>query len=163
MIDSIKNDTERVFKALKDKGLVLATAESCTGGLVSACITDIEGSSVIFDRTFVTYSNDAKVDMLSVSRKSLLEFGAVSETVAKEMLAGAIKHSTANIAVAITGIAGPGGGTIEKPVGTVCFAWGNLQTIKSSTECFDGDRQQVRIKAVEYAFQQLIAFIPSYG
>ena len=106
----------------RDNNLKIATAESCTGGLIAACLTEIAGSSDVFDRGFVTYSNDAKMQMLSVSPKTLDQFGAVSKAVAQEMAYGALVNSMADISVAVTGIAGPGGGTADKPVGTVWIA-----------------------------------------
>ena len=139
--------------------LVLATAESCTGGLVSSQITEIAGSSQIFDRAFVTYSNAAKKDMLNVSDFSLNKHGAVSEKVAIEMLKGALKHSNASLAVSITGIAGPSGGTTEKPVGTVCFAWGSKEEHLAETQLFSGNRTDIRNAAVKYAFECLLCFI----
>jgi len=110
-----------VSKKLHHNKLLLVSAESCTGGWVAKSITDLAGSSVIFDRGFVTYSNQAKQDMLNVSKKTLEQFGAVSEQVVKEMVEGALKNSRADIAVSISGVAGPDGGTPEKPLGMVCF------------------------------------------
>lgn len=111
-----------VFQALKDQGLVLATAESCTGGMVAAAITDIAGSSDVFDRGFVTYSNSAKTEMLGVPAGLIERHGAVSEEVARAMAAGALVNSRADVSVSVTGIAGPSGGSAEKPVGLVHFA-----------------------------------------
>ena len=112
-----------VGRALAVRKWTLATAESCTGGLVAGAITDIAGSSGWFDRGFVTYSNEAKVDLLGVRPETLARFGAVSEATVREMAAGALGRSRADIAVAVTGVAGPAGGTPEKPVGLVWFAW----------------------------------------
>lgn len=135
----------------------LATAESCTGGLVSAAITEIAGSSAWFDRAFVTYSNEAKVELLGVSPLTLHAHGAVSEQTVREMLAGALSRSVAHVAVAVSGIAGPGGGTTEKPIGTVCFGW---QSRGSEPVCvthhFDGDRAAVRWQSVEVALRGLL-------
>ena len=117
-----KDYPEVITELLAEKGLKLAAAESCTGGLFAGAITSVPGSSLVFDRSFVTYSNEAKIEMLNVSRKTLNECGAVSEACALEMAKGALENSDADIAVAVTGIAGPGGATEEKPVGTVCFA-----------------------------------------
>ncbi len=117
------NILQEVSNKLHDNKLTMTAAESCTGGWVAKQITDLDGSSAIFDRGFVTYSNEAKQEMLDVSKITLDEFGAVSEEVVLEMVAGAINHSNADIAVAISGIAGPTGGTELKPVGMVCFAW----------------------------------------
>jgi len=118
---------------LKAHGYMLALAESCTGGMVAEVITSVAGSSAWFDRGFVTYSNQAKIDMLGVSEQTLENLGAVSEQVAVEMAFGALKHSQAHIAGSITGIAGPDGGTADKPVGTVCFAW--AETNKPIVRC----------------------------
>src|SRR3990170_6882256 len=114
----------QVGALLKAHGLMLATAESCTGGGVAQAITDVAGSSAWFERGFVTYSNLAKQQMLGVSEATLKQYGAVSEAVVREMVAGALKNSTAQVALAVSGIAGPDGGTADKPVGTVWFAWG---------------------------------------
>ncbi|MEF1288420.1 nicotinamide-nucleotide amidase [Vibrio sp. M260118] len=136
--------------------LVMTTAESCTGGGVSAAITDIAGSSAWFDRAFITYSNEAKMEMLGVSAATLEQFGAVSEQTVIEMVEGAINNSNANIGVSISGIAGPGGGSELKPVGTVCFAWADsLGWQKVETICFAGGRGQVRQQAVEHALKVL--------
>lgn len=113
---------EELVALAKNKGLRLAAAESCTGGLVAAALTDIAGSSAVFERGFVTYSNDSKVELLGVSPETLAALGAVSAQTAREMALGALAHSRADLAVAITGIAGPGGGSAEKPVGLVHFA-----------------------------------------
>lgn len=151
---------QQVGLALAQRNWVAVTAESCTGGGVSSAITDIAGSSAWFDRAFVTYSNEAKQEMLGVRAETLAAFGAVSEPVVAEMAAGALAHSRGDIAVAISGIAGPGGGSEEKPVGTVCFAWA-AQTGKSKVETclFFGDRQEVRQQAVEKALSGLIALM----
>ena len=113
---------EDLVRALRIKGWKMATAESCTGGMVAAVVTDIAGSSDVFDRGFVTYSNAAKSDMLGVPAELIVHHGAVSEAVARAMAEGALSHSVADVAVAITGVAGPGGGSVEKPVGLVHFA-----------------------------------------
>jgi len=143
---------------LLERGEVLATAESCTGGWAAQCVTAIAGSSAWFDRGFVTYSNEAKVDMLGVATDTLDRHGAVSEPVAIEMARGALRYSRAQWALAISGIAGPSGGTTEKPVGTVCFAWaGGDGTAACETHHFTGDREAVRRAAVETALQGLLA------
>jgi len=148
---------ETLGVALKKRGWVLALAESCTGGWAAQTVTAIAGSSAWFDCGFVTYSNAAKMEMLGVSEATLASFGAVSIETAKEMALGALKHSHADIAVAITGIAGPDGGSVEKPVGTVCFAWAAKGVVlASSTEHFIGDRQRIRAQAVETALRGLI-------
>ncbi|MEY4593486.1 MAG: hypothetical protein RIR18_2381 [Pseudomonadota bacterium] len=137
-------------------GQTLATAESCTGGWVAQCLTAIAGSSAWFDRGFVTYSNQAKTDMLGVPEAILMAHGAVSEPTAIAMVEGALAHSQADWAVSITGIAGPAGGTVEKPVGTVCFAWAERdREVSVATQHFGGTRSEVRAQAVVFAINQL--------
>lgn len=146
------NTLEKVSNILHANKLRLVTAESCTGGWIAKMITDLPGSSSIFDRGFVTYSNQAKHEMLTVSNKTIEIFGAVSEQVVAEMATGALSHSDADIALSVSGIAGPNGGTDEKPVGMVCFAWAmNGSETKTKTTYFDGDRESIREQAVEYA------------
>ncbi|WP_087018125.1 nicotinamide-nucleotide amidase [Thaumasiovibrio subtropicus] len=155
-----KRLSQQLGKALADRGWVLATAESCTGGGVATAVTDIAGSSAWFDRAFVTYSNEAKMEMLGVKADTLIQFGAVSEPVVEEMSQGALSRSHADISVAISGIAGPGGGSDEKPVGTVCFGFATRQGESTVTTCiFAGDRAQVRTEAIEYALKSLIKMI----
>ncbi|WP_299876345.1 CinA family protein [uncultured Cocleimonas sp.] len=154
------NTLKEVSNKLHANHLVMATAESCTGGWVAKQITDLEGSSAIFDRGFVTYSNEAKQDMLGVSAETINEFGAVSEEVALEMVTGAIEHSNADIAVSISGVAGPAGGTDLKPVGTVCFGWKKKGgEARAETILFKGDRDSVRSQAVDYALSGIIKLI----
>lgn len=141
---------------LQQRQLLLATAESCTGGGVAAAITDIAGSSAWFDRGFVTYSNAAKTAMLGVPETLLAAHGAVSEEVAAAMAQGALAHSGAQVAVSTTGIAGPGGGVPGKPVGTVCFGWAGKDGVRTQRLQFDGDRQAVREQAVLHALQGLL-------
>jgi nicotinamide-nucleotide amidase len=144
-------------EAAKKRRVRIATAESCTGGLVAAAITDVAGSSDWFDRGFVTYSNEAKREMLAVADATLAAHGAVSEAVAAEMAVGALRASEADVAVAITGVAGPGGGTPAKPVGTVCFAWASLDgPVRTETRRFEGDRAVVRQASVAVALHGLI-------
>ena len=127
----------------------LATAESCTGGWLAQCITDISGSSAWFDRGFITYSNASKVDMLNVKNATIEEFGAVSAEVAEQMLQGALHNSLADYAIAITGVAGPSGGTEQKPVGTVYIGWQKqAESAIVTLEHFSGDRQEIRRQAV---------------
>lgn len=141
---------------LRQKGWKLALAESCTGGMAAQYITAIPGSSAWLDRGFVTYSNAAKVEMLGVSQATLEQYGAVSEQTAREMALGALNHSHADIAVAITGIAGPDGGSAEKPVGTVCFAWASHHAIPMiETRAFSGDRLSIRQQSVNHALKGL--------
>jgi nicotinamide-nucleotide amidase len=146
-----------VGAALKQRGWKLALAESCTGGGAAHAVTDIAGSSAWFERGFVTYDNAAKLEMLGVRVKTLEQFGAVSEQTSREMAQGALSRSHAQISVAISGIAGPDGGTTEKPVGTVCFAWGTAAGQLCSETChFDGDRAEVRRKSVEHALRGVL-------
>jgi nicotinamide-nucleotide amidase len=148
---------EQVVERLAERSLLLSTAESCTGGWVSKLITDITGSSAVLDRGFVTYSNQAKQDMLGVPAETLKVFGAVSEETARAMVLGALEHSRADEALAITGIAGPGGGTDTKPVGTVFIAWGGqLADPQVGRLQFEGNREAVRRQAVECALQGLL-------
>ena len=142
---------------LKERKLVLTCTESCTGGMVAAAITEIAGSSAYFDRGFIVYSNSAKHEMLGVDLNLIGEYGAVSEQVAKAMAEGALKRSRADISIAVTGIAGPTGGTEIKPVGTVCFAVaGKNITTQAKTQYFFGDRASVREQATEYALKFFI-------
>ncbi|MEN9531910.1 MAG: nicotinamide-nucleotide amidase [Pseudomonadota bacterium] len=146
--------------ALSQRGWLAATAESCTGGGVAMAITDIAGCSGWFDRGFVTYTNEAKQQMLGVSEQSLQEQGAVSESVVLEMARGALANSRASISVAISGIAGPGGATEDKPVGTVWFAWADRNGRHHSLLArFDGNRRQVRQQAVRQALAGLLALL----
>ncbi|MET0015000.1 MAG: nicotinamide-nucleotide amidase [Sedimenticola sp.] len=150
----------KLGERLAAKGLVLATAESCTGGWVAKALTDIAGSSGCFDRGFITYSNEAKQEMLGVARETLERHGAVSEPTVREMVLGALANSRADVAVAISGIAGPGGGSDEKPVGTICFAWGKGgEEPLAVTYLFEGDRDAVRRQAVITAMKGVIEII----
>ena len=147
-------------EALREHGLVAATAESCTGGGVAEAITRIPGSSAWFDRAFVTYSNEAKEELLGVPRSMLDGPGAVSEEAAQAMLEGALERSRANLAVAVTGIAGPDGGSAEKPVGLVWFAWGAKgRAPASESRRFGGNRDAVRAQAVAHALRGLLELI----
>jgi nicotinamide-nucleotide amidase len=141
-------------------GLRLVTAESCTGGWLAKAITDLAGSSTWFERGFVTYSNEAKIELLCVRQKTLDMHGAVSEETAREMAAGALANSRADIAVAITGVAGPGGSTVDKPVGTVWIAWaGRAGDTMAAHHAFDGSRTHVRGVAVIEALKGLVRFV----
>ena len=138
-------------------GEKLATAESCTGGWVAQCLTAISGSSDWFERGFVTYSNEAKQEMLGVEPETLLKHGAVSETTASAMAAGALRHSHANWALSITGIAGPAGGSLEKPVGSVCFGWvGPDGRVEVESCFFPGSREEIRSQSVAHALTGLL-------
>ena len=148
------NILEIVSKKLHENNLSLVSAESCTGGWVAKQLTDLAGSSAIFDRGFVTYSNQAKQDMLGVSIDTLDGYGAVSEQVVIEMAEGALKNSQADIALSISGVAGPGGGTAEKPVGMVCFGWVRRgEEAKAETILFIGDRKKIRRQAVDFSLE----------
>ena len=142
--------------ALRRRGWKLAVAESCTGGGLGYLLTSLPGSSDWFERGFVTYSNTAKREMLGVTAAVLSQHGAVSEATARAMAKGALAQSPADIAVAITGIAGPGGGSLQKPVGTVCLAYAADDNVQAITRRFGGDRQQVRAGAMEAAIQLLL-------
>jgi nicotinamide-nucleotide amidase len=145
---------------LVERKALCATAESCTGGLVAGAITAIAGSSGWFDRGFVTYSNEAKMEALGVPENALLLHGAVSEATAQAMAEGALARSRAGIAVAVTGVAGPGGGSAEKPVGMVCFAWAQAGApTAAATHYFPGDRQAVREASVAVALEGLLAHL----
>ena len=157
MSDDLEVLAAELGRRLHDAGLVLAAAESCTGGWIAKCVTDIAGSSGWFDRGFVTYSNAAKCEMLGVSLQTLDAQGAVSEAVVREMVLGALTRSTAQVAVAVSGVAGPGGGTAEKPVGMVCFGLALRGRVETETLRFDGDREAVRRQTVEHTLRRLNA------
>jgi nicotinamide-nucleotide amidase len=150
---------DNVGQQLQQHQWKLATAESCTGGWVSQVITDIAGSSNWFDRGFITYSNQAKQDMLNVPESVLNQHGAVSEATVLAMVQGAIQNSQAQTSIAISGIAGPGGGTQDKPVGTVWIAWAIVDKYVAKSFHFEGDRQQVRFQAVEAALKGFIQLL----
>jgi nicotinamide-nucleotide amidase len=150
---------KRVGQRLKVERAVLVTAESCTGGWVAQAVTAVAGSSDWFERGFVTYSNESKQELLGVRSETLERHGAVSEETAIAMAQGALARSKATLALAVTGIAGPGGGSAAKPVGMVCFAWAGKQAVKSETRHFSGDRESVRrqsvIRALEGVLEEL--------
>lgn len=163
MSDALYQLAEQLLDLLKQQKKTITTAESCTGGWIAKLLTDIPGSSLIFDRGFVTYSNKSKQEMLGVSPETLDQFGAVSEETVIAMADGALKHSQADMAIAVSGIAGPDGGNHEKPVGMVCFAWafqGN--DTQTKTQYFDGDRDAVRRQSVQYALQVAINLIQAH-
>jgi nicotinamide-nucleotide amidase len=153
---------KQVGKALKSRGMMLATAESCTGGGIAHAITKVQGSSDWFDRGFVTYSNTSKEEMLGVAPHTIKNHGAVSEPTAREMADGALQYSRAQISLAVTGIAGPTGGTPEKPVGTVWFAWVCKGKVKTVCHHFTGDRDAIRVKATRIALQGVIDVLNSH-
>ena len=155
------NDLARkVGRRLRATGAMLVTAESCTGGWVSEVVTSVSGSSRWFERGFVTYSDAAKRQMLGVNKKTLRKHGAVSQETAREMAKGALKRSRGTIAVAVTGVAGPTGGSAAKPVGTVCFAWAVKDgASRAETRRFSGDRDAVRRQSVEHALRVVLELL----
>ena len=144
-------------------GLFIATAESCTGGMIAAACTDLAGSSAWFERGFVTYSNAAKTELLGVDAALIAQHGAVSEPVARAMAFGAIRHSQAQVSVAVTGVAGPTGGSPDKPVGTVWFAWSVCGSLQSEMMCFNGDRASVRQATVHHAISKLLTLLKKFA
>lgn len=152
-------------RGLTDNTMMLATAESCTAGGIAYAVTTQPGSSGWFDRGFVTYSNESKMQQLGVSPAYLRDYGAVSEPVARQMALGALTHGAAQIAIAVTGIAGPDGGTAEKPVGTVCFGWairrdpGAAPWVQTATRHFLGDRAAVRTQAIVTALEETLSLL----
>ncbi len=152
----------RVGKALKTRKLMLVTAESCTGGWLGEAVTMVPGSSDWYERGFITYTYISKRELLGIKRLTLDKFGAVSEQTARDMAAGALKNSHAQVAVSISGTAGPDGGTRDKPVGTVCFAWTRKNGgMVSATRHFKGNRQAVRRRSVENALKGVLALLAS--
>ena len=142
---------------LHARSLRLATVESCTGGWIGEVITATAGSSTWFDRGFISYSNDAKIEMLGVDPALLREHGAVSEATVRALVVGALERSNSDVALAVSGIAGPAGGSAAKPVGTVCFAWGRRdQAVHAATQNFSGDREKVRRQTVIHALRTLM-------
>lgn len=155
----MQSKASALLELCKGKGVKIVTAESCTGGMITATLTDIAGSSAVFERGFVTYSNEAKVESLGVNPSLITQHGAVSSQVAVAMAQGALKHSKADVAVAVTGIAGPDGGTPTKPVGTVFIAVASARD-GNVEEChFNGDRASVRQQSVAKALDMLEALI----
>ena len=153
---------ECVGAALKAKGMMMSTAESCTGGWIAQAVTAVPGSSEWFERGFVTYTYISKREMLGVKSETLDAHGAVSEQTVREMTAGALERSHAQVAVSVSGTAGPSGGTPQKPVGTVCIGWGAKDgALQSATKHFDGDREAVRRQAVVFALERVLAVVGS--
>lgn len=151
---------EHLSALLAQKKMILVTAESCTGGLLAAAMTHRAGSSRIFERGFVTYSNESKTELLNVPSQILTDYGAVSAETAQAMALGALKNSQANLALSITGIAGPDGGSDDKPIGLVFFGWAfKNQPAASLAVRFDGDRTQIRSAAVSFAIKHLIEIL----
>lgn len=156
---SLRPILQQLADALQQRGWMLATAESCTGGLIAAACTELAGSSLWFDRGFVTYSNAAKTEMLGVPAALIAEHGAVSEAVVRAMTAGALAHSRAHVSVAVSGVAGPSGGSPDKPVGTVWLAWQLGSVTHSQCMHWPGDRQAVRQQTTWHALQQLYQYL----
>jgi nicotinamide-nucleotide amidase len=152
--DTVLHDAEALLASCRAKGVRLATAESCTGGLIVAGLTAIAGSSDVVDRGFVTYSNEAKHEMLGVPMAMIAQHGSVSEEVARAMAEGALARSRAHMTVSVTGVAGPGGGSAEKPVGLVCFGLAQCdRPVHSESRVFPGDRAAVRAATVTHAVE----------
>jgi nicotinamide-nucleotide amidase len=151
---------EQLAQELQARGWMLATAESCTGGMIAVACTDLSGSSNWFERGFVTYSNEAKTEQLGVDPALIAQHGAVSEVVVRAMAFGAVRHSRAQVSVAVTGVAGPTGGSPQKPVGTVWFGFQVDGRLTSETLRFDGDRAAVRSATVDHALQRLLQRLP---
>ncbi len=150
------DNVDALADLLTQNKLTISVAESCTGGTLASTLTSLSGASVYFDRGFVTYSNKAKQDLLGVNKDTITKYGAVSEHVALEMVKGVIKNSTSDFAVAITGIAGPSGGTTTKPVGMVCFGLSTYGNNLTSTQLFKGGRLSIISQSVEYSIEQLL-------
>jgi nicotinamide-nucleotide amidase len=156
--DSVLADAESLLEACRARNVLLATAESCTGGLIAAALTAIAGSSDVVDRGFVTYSNQAKNEMIGVPLPLIEAHGAVSEQVAGAMAGGALARSRASIAMSVTGVAGPGGGSAEKPVGLVCFGLARTGVaVVTERQVFPGDRAAIRAATVAHAFKMIRA------
>jgi nicotinamide-nucleotide amidase len=155
--ETLRELVGELLAACQQRKLMLTTAESCTGGMVAAALTAVAGSSAVYERGFVTYSNEAKTEILGVAPSLLEKHGAVSEPVARAMAEGAIAHSRADIAISVTGIAGPGGGTAEKPVGLVHFATARRDgATLSEKRVFAGDRDAIRLAAVAVALRLIV-------
>jgi nicotinamide-nucleotide amidase len=162
--DALETLAKRIGARLKARNLKLVTAESCTGGWIAQAATSVAGSSEWFDRGWVTYSNQAKKEELGVRAGTLSRHGAVSEETAREMAVGALARSRAQLAVAVTGVAGPGGGTRRKPVGTVCFAWSRKRgATESVVRRFPGGRERVRRQSVAFALRGLLERLEGRG
>ncbi|WP_105169245.1 nicotinamide-nucleotide amidase [Pseudoalteromonas sp. T1lg23B] len=155
----IKTLAAQLGAILTDKRLTITTAESCTGGGISYALTDTAGSSAYVDRCFVTYSNEAKHALLGVNEQTLNSFGAVSEQTVNEMAIGAVKQAHADIAISVSGIAGPGGGSDEKPVGLVWFAINIRGEVTTYKQVFSGDRSYIRLQAIAFALKNTVSLI----
>ena len=153
--DAAQALTRQLAARLLANGQMMAAAESCTGGMIAAACTDLAGSSAWFERGFVSYSNAAKTELLGVPEALIAEHGAVSEPVVRAMAQGALQHSHAQVAVAVTGVAGPGGGSLDKPVGSVWFGWATPAGVVTQLCHFEGDRHLVRQASVQHAMRRL--------
>ncbi|KKD61099.1 damage-inducible protein CinA [Grimontia sp. AD028] len=151
----------QIGERLKASNQTVTTAESCTGGGISYVLTEVAGSSAWFERAFVTYSNDAKRELVGVATDTLVDHGAVSEEVVAEMAAGALKEANADFALAVSGIAGPTGGSEEKPVGMVCFGWATRKGTVTETCLFDGDRHEIRRNTIAHSLCRLLSYLES--
>ena len=158
---NIPQAIEQIAQRLRDQGSLLCTAESCTGGLIAKSFTDLAGSSDWFERGFVTYSNEAKSEMLAVPASIIQDYGAVSEAVAVAMASGALRFSRADYSIAVTGVAGPGGGSDEKPVGTVWIAVAGEDQSRACHYQFDGDREAVRNATLKSSLEMTLELIDS--
>ncbi|QXZ09118.1 CinA family protein [Comamonas sp. Y33R10-2] len=158
----IEELVQQLAAKLTEEGWMLATAESCTGGMIAAACTDLAGSSQWFDRGFVTYSNEAKTEMLGVPAELIAKHGAVSEEVVRAMAEGAIRHSRAQVSIAVTGIAGPGGGSVQKPVGTVWVGLCVRNKCLSTLLHLEGSRHHIRQATLKSALQELLKTLASY-
>ena len=151
----------QLAELVQEKRLKVCTAESCTGGLIAKSLTDLAGSSDWFERGFVTYSNQSKCEMIEVPESVIIEYGAVSEPVANAMARGALRNSAADVSIAVTGVAGPAGGTEEKPVGTVWIAVASEKQLVAKKYWFDGDREAIRIETMQTAIEMLLQLLES--
>lgn len=159
MNDATEPLCRELAQLLLARGWMLATAESCTGGMIAAACTDLAGSSAWFERGFVTYSNAAKTESLGVDAALIAQHGAVSDVVARAMAFGAVRYSQAQVGVAVTGVAGPTGGSAAKPVGTVCFGFQVHGRLSNETQRFEGDRAAVRSATVRHALRRLVELV----
>ncbi|MEG2039995.1 MAG: CinA family protein [Hafnia sp.] len=157
--DNIEELVQQLAAGLMEKGWMLATAESCTGGMIAAACTELAGSSQWFERGFVTYSNEAKTEMLGVPAELIAQHGAVSEEVVRAMAEGAIRHSRAQVSIAVTGVAGPSGGSAQKPVGTVWVGWCVNSLVHTQRMQFTGNRASVRAQTLIHAQTRVLDFL----
>ncbi len=162
MIENSIQLVGRLAALLSDRNLKICTAESCTGGLIAKSFTDLAGSSIWFERGFVTYSNAAKTEMLDVPESLIEDYGAVSEVVAGAMASGALQHSAADLAIAVTGVAGPDGGSKEKPVGTVWIAHASKEQLIAKKYLFPGDRDAIRQATLRQVIENQLRFLETF-